>query len=468
MYRSPKHTYPTVVLDLLVVAHFSPLSWRAPRRQLESTNKRVFARLTMSGLKVLVAGASIAGTSTAYWLAKAGARVTVVERFPQLRTGGQAVDIRTAGVTVMRKMVGMEALVRAKSTQEEGISFVREDGTPYGVIRPTGNPDQQSIISEYEIFRGDLAKILYDFTKNDRRIEYVFGEQIASMQQSEADGASIKVDFTHNLPTTAFDLVVACDGATSRTRALGLGCGVRDHIIPTGLWIAYWSLEQDLLDGSRIGQGFNAVGGRSISLGRDPAGGSRVMVMNTQPQGKDDVQLTSLREAANQGDDALKDFVAQHYRDVGWKTQACLQGMRDAEDFYASEMVQVKLPALSEGRFVLVGDAGYACGPTGGGTSLALTGAYILAGELSKHPDDVAAGLQAYEDQMRPLISELQKIPPFLSTFMMPQTSWGIWFRNKAFAIIAWSGIADFAQRYLAAGFASTDSFPLPDYKWTA
>lgn len=61
----------------------------------------------MSNLNVLVVGASIAGPATAYWLAKAGAKVTVIERFPALRTSGQAIDIRTAGVAVMRKMPGM-------------------------------------------------------------------------------------------------------------------------------------------------------------------------------------------------------------------------------------------------------------------------------------------------------------------------------------------------------------------------
>ena len=119
----------------------------------------------MSGLKVLVVGASIAGPATAYWLAKAGAQVTVIERYAALRVGGQAVDIRTTGVSVMRKMPGMEAEVRARSVQEEGLSFVRDDGRPYGVIRSTGNPDRQSIISEYEIYRGDLASVLFGLTK---------------------------------------------------------------------------------------------------------------------------------------------------------------------------------------------------------------------------------------------------------------------------------------------------------------
>src|SRR5271155_5672190 len=106
----------------------------------------------MTKLKVLIVGASIAGPTAAYWFAKAGANVTVIERFPKLRTNGQNIDIRTAGVTVMRKMPGMEAAVRAKMTQMEGISIVRENGRPYGTIKATGNPEQQSLVSEYKIF----------------------------------------------------------------------------------------------------------------------------------------------------------------------------------------------------------------------------------------------------------------------------------------------------------------------------
>jgi 2-polyprenyl-6-methoxyphenol hydroxylase-like FAD-dependent oxidoreductase len=172
----------------------------------------------MSGLNVLVVGASIAGPATAYWLAKAGARVTVIERFPSLRTSGQAVDIRTAGVSVMRKMSGMEAQVRAKSTQEEGVCFVRENGRPYGIIRATGDPDRQSLISEYEIFRGDLSRILVDLSRDIRDVKYIFGEQIASMTQGkEAD--PVTVEFANGLPTAEYDLVVACDGATKTHRS---------------------------------------------------------------------------------------------------------------------------------------------------------------------------------------------------------------------------------------------------------
>ena len=141
----------------------------------------------------------------------------------------------------------------------------------------------------------------------------------------------------------------------------------------------------------------------------------------------------------------------------------------EAADFYASEVVQVKAPILHKGRFVLVGDAGYAPGFTGGGTSLAMAGAYLLAGEVgSKHKGDLAAGLEGYEERMRPIIEDLQKTPPHVPTVMAPQTAWGIWLRNHIFAFIAWSRILEFAQRFLAGAFASTEKYSLPDYDWVA
>lgn len=416
----------------------------------------------MSGLNVLIAGASIAGPATAYWLAKAGATVTVIERFPELRTGGQAIDIRTAGVSVMRKIPGMEAKVRAMTEKEEGICFVRDDGRPYGIIRASGNPDQQSLISEYEILRGNFSRILFDLTKDNENVKYIFEEQIGSMQDSQ-DG--VTVEFLNGTSTTDYDLVVACDGATSRTRAMGLGCGVRDHIFPSGVWAAYFSIQEDLFPGSTITRGISAVKGRFISVGSDPGGFSRISLMSVHSKANQE-SLRSFREALAEGEMAVKKFIARYYEDMSWKTSAILEQMMDSKDLYASEIVQVKVPKLCNGRLVFVGDAGYAAGPTGGGTSLALTGAYMLAGEICKHEGDLSAGIQGYEERMRPLIKEMQKIPPFVSTILAPQTAWGIWIRNNLFALVAWSGIADFVQKYLGAAFADTKEFPLPDYDW--
>jgi len=419
----------------------------------------------MSNLRVLVVGASVAGPTAAYWFAKAGASVTVIERFPEFRTSGQNIDIRTAGVTVMRKIPGMEAAVRAKTSTLEGISFVGKDGRPFATIGASGDPDQQSLVSEYEIFRGDLAKILLDLTKDDKKVKYVYNEQIASMQHK--DDEPITVEFANGTPTSQYDLVVAADGATGRTRSIGFNCGVRDYIHAVNCWAAYFSIQGDRLNGSKIGLGTSAVGGRFISMGPDPAGLTRVGMMAISPRDKKDATLP-FREAAKQGDDALKRYVAQHYQGVGWRTDEILEDMMTSDDFYASEVVQVKVPSLYKGRFVVVGDAGYAPGPTGTGTSLALTGAYVLAGEIGSNKGDVMAGLKAYEERMNPIIKDMQVIPPFVPGVMAPQTEWGIWIRNWMFTFVAFGmqfgKYFNWTTALWATSFAG-DKYGLPDYE---
>lgn len=241
----------------------------------------------MSRPHALVVGASIAGPTTAYWLSRAGFDITIIERFPTLRPGGQNIDsesmrpypiptfpkqvtctnpsmppknirkhslppVRSSGVTVMRKIPGMESAVRSKSTTQDAISFVNASGVPYATFKPTGNPAQQSLLSEYEIFRDDLSKILYDLTKDRPGVRYVFGEQVAAMQQ-DRDKGTVTVEFLEGkLPTSTFDLVVACDGATSRTRAIGLECTVREHVKPMNMWAAYASVKTDYLEGTYV------------------------------------------------------------------------------------------------------------------------------------------------------------------------------------------------------------------------
>ena len=144
--------------------------------------------------------------------------------------------------------------------------------------------------------------------------------------------------------------------------------------------------------------------------------------------------------------------------------------MMQSEDFYANELVQVKIPSLYKGRFVMVGDAGYAAGPTGGGTTLAIAGAYILAGEVGsgKHKGDIVAGLKGYEEKMRPIIDDLQKIPPLVPGIFAPQTYWGLWLRNHVFAFVAWARILEYMQKFFGGAFEGGEKYGLEDYEWVA
>lgn len=63
------------------------------------------------------------------------------------------------------------------------------------------------------------------------------------------------------------------------------------------------------------------------------------------------------------------------------------------------------------------------------GTTLALNGAYNLAGALTKHPQNHKAAFTEYEEAMRPIVDVAQKLPfggRGLSV-LTPETAWGIW-----------------------------------------
>lgn len=421
-----------------------------------------------SQLRILIVGASIAGTSAAYWFNKAGAKITVIERFPEFRRTGQNVDIRTVGVAVMRKIPGMEAAVRAATTTMDSVSLVDTNGRAFGSMGATGDPDQQSLISEYEIFRGKLAEIQYGYTKDDENVRYIFGEQLSAIKpQGDGENGPVVVEFANGHVAEEFDLVVACDGATSRTRALGLECGVRDHIISTNHWAAFFDIEKDLLDGGNVGILYNAPGGRMLALGPDPDGGCKGVIISVAPTTDKDL-MGPFRAAQKQGetDDSLRRFVADRCRGAGWRAEELIDNIMSSKAFYASEMVRVKTESLSRGSyFAMVGDAGYAA-PSGAGTTLAMTGAYVLAGEVAAHPGDLKAALASYEEHMRPLIDEMQKVSPWFWTFMSPQTSWGIAIRNRLFQFVCWTRLFDIVQKLFGGAFSSTDEHALPEYEW--
>src|SRR3954449_9378764 len=125
----------------------------------------------MSSIRVLVAGASIAGPALAHWLRRRGAEVTVVERAPQLRPGGQAVDARGVAKEVIGRM-GLDAAVRAACTDTAGAHTVDADGQVLETFR-ADDDGGDGFIADIEILRGDLSQVLYDDTRDG--VEYVFG-----------------------------------------------------------------------------------------------------------------------------------------------------------------------------------------------------------------------------------------------------------------------------------------------------
>src|SRR5690242_4362750 len=78
-------------------------------------------------MRVLIAGAGIAGPTLAYWLAHHGMTATIVERAPQLRTGGYIIDFWGAGFDVAARMNLLPELFRVGYTIRE-VSIVDRTG----------------------------------------------------------------------------------------------------------------------------------------------------------------------------------------------------------------------------------------------------------------------------------------------------------------------------------------------------
>jgi 2-polyprenyl-6-methoxyphenol hydroxylase-like FAD-dependent oxidoreductase len=83
--------------------------------------------------------------------------------------------------------------------------------------------------------------------------------------------------------------------------------------------------------------------------------------------------------------------------------------MFETEDFYFGALAQIRMESWSRRRVTLVGDAAYCSSPfTGQGTSLALVGAFVLAKELTRSPNDYASAFARCERRMLPFVRQNQ------------------------------------------------------------
>ena len=216
---------------------------------------------------VLISGASIAGPALAFWLRRHGLRPVVIERADELRLGGQNVDVRGAGREVARRM-GIESKIRAASTGEKGLHFVDARGATKATF-PAGTSDSGGFTAELEILRGELARILYDETRDG--VEYVFGDFITGLHEHEG---GITASFARG-GARSFDLVIAADGLRSHTRTLVFGD--EPELRELGLYIAYLTIPRAASDDAWW-RWYNAPGGRTIQLRPDNVGTTRAML----------------------------------------------------------------------------------------------------------------------------------------------------------------------------------------------
>ena len=345
----------------------------------------------MSDIRVLVSGASIAGPALAHWLRRRGAEVTVVEQAPGLRPGGQAVDARGVARDVIGRL-GLDAPVRAVCTNTAGAYTVDADGNVLETFRAEDDGGD-GYISEIEILRGDLAQVLYDDTSP--HVEYLFGDRIAELTQ-DAEGVDVTLASGRQ---RRFELVVGADGLHSALRAMVFGPR-EEFVRHLGLVLGFYTVPNEFgLDRWLIDY---QEAGRSAGL-RPVRDATKAIAMLSFPATEFNVDHRDIS--------AQKQLLREQMAGFGWETARILSHLDDTPDFYLDQVAQVVMDRWSSGRVGLLGDAAFSSSPmSGGGTGLALVGAYLLAGELAAAGSHPAAGFAAYEQRMRPFVEANQEI----------------------------------------------------------
>jgi len=163
-------------------------------------------------MEVLISGAGIAGNCLAYWLSRTrlDISITIVERSPVPRVTGQSIDIRGSAIDIIKEMK-LEEAIRSRLTTEEGTAFVDSSGKTFAKFEV-----DESFTAEYEILRADLSQLFLEATEGSGHVRHIYGDSIESLEQADKD---VNVTFAGG-SKDRFDLVVAADGSTSRTRSM--------------------------------------------------------------------------------------------------------------------------------------------------------------------------------------------------------------------------------------------------------
>lgn len=378
----------------------------------------------MTARHAVVSGASIAGLSAAWWLHRTGWAVTVVERAPAFRDGGQNVDVRGVAKEVLERM-GLVEAVRARNTTETAAVLVDRDGR----VRTELPSDGDGATAELEILRGDFAKVLLDALPED--VTVVYGDTVEQVDDPDTADAPITVTTTNGRVVRA-DLLVVAEGVRSRTRDRVFAADGDVEARDLGVTMVFGTIPSTPSDDDRW-RWYNAVGGRQVHLRPDPHGTTRAILAYA---GDDRLARVDRREALAR--------VRNRYAGAGWQTDRVLDGFDTSDDVYVDELTQIRMPRWHRGRVVLVGDAAWCVTPMGGGgASLALTGGYVLAASLAEHETDGALdrratgdALVAFDEWMRPLVDRVQQLPKGIVRFAYPRTRLGLATRRVTDAVM--------------------------------
>jgi 2-polyprenyl-6-methoxyphenol hydroxylase-like FAD-dependent oxidoreductase len=377
----------------------------------------------MENKNILISGAGIAGTTLAFWLKKFGFNPTIIEIAPKLREGGYAIDFMGAGYDVAEKM-GIIPLLEKADINVSKVGFVdtnnNEKGSMnYAKIKKLMNN------RAFTLLRSDLAKVIYENLNNE--VEIIFGDAIEKVEQTKEN---IIVTFRSG-KSRSFDLLVGADGLHSVVRNLTFGSEEQFE-----KYYGYYTSSFTLENYSPKNRAFlmcNVPGKQAAVYAYSDKKTATFFVFASPDKLKYD------HHDVNKQKQILKD----EFMNMGWRCPEILSRIDSSPDFYFDSISQIKMDNWSKGRVTLVGDA-CDCPSllSGKGSTLAMTGAYILAGELKHANGNYEIAFKNYEDLFKPFISKKQRSAQGFAKSFVPKSNFGIWVRNQALKLMSLSFIS--------------------------
>jgi 2-polyprenyl-6-methoxyphenol hydroxylase-like FAD-dependent oxidoreductase len=341
---------------------------------------------------VLISGAGVTGLALAYWLERAGFTVTIVERAPAFRRGGQAVDIRGVALDVVKAM-GLHEKAEALRTRLKGMSTLDANGNEIERTEERTFSAGRLDSDDIEIFRDDLCELLMHALGDKVQIRYDDG--IRAFDQHD-DGVTVTLNSGEE---KIFHYVVGADGVYSHTRKLCFD-NEASVVKPLNRVLALFSTP-NVIDLTYWQLGHRADGVGYIIYPSLDQTNLRVGVG----------YATEGNEVPRHDIAAQKNMVAKQCSHLGGFIPPLIEAMQETDQFYYNELAQIHMPTWSKGRLVLAGDAAHCASPfTGQGTSLALVGAFVLAREMARCPDQPAQAFAAYEHTLRPFVKLNQSL----------------------------------------------------------
>jgi len=165
-------------------------------------------------------------------------------------------------------------------------------------------------------------------------------------------------------------------------------------------------------------------------------------------------------EPGAHGAEVQKALLRKAFEGDGWELPRILDALDTCNDLYFDRVSQIRMDAWSHGRVALVGDAGFCVSLLAGqGSALAMTAAYVLAGELAISPNRPQGAFRRYEERLRPFIHAKQRAAERFAEAFVPRTGLGVFFRNQVIKTFRVPTIAK-----IAIGRDIRDQLELPRY----